>query len=85
MSLADVRHGLERRLRAGVAPASRDPFAVHQGNALDALRLTWGDAYVVRVRGGMFEAASLRRPGNVLEAATPDELQQEIAADWGLS
>ena len=82
-ALRDVRPGLEHHPRDGITP--RYPFSVNQGNALEVLEAAWGGLYLLRVRGGRYEAASRKRPGNILEAATPDELQQEIAADWGLS
>jgi hypothetical protein len=37
------------RAAPGLLPGRHDPFAVDTERALDALRLNWGDAYVIDV------------------------------------
>ena len=50
--------------------------------ALDALRLTWGDAYGIGYGSGRWQA--MRRDGTrrVLTGATPDEVNAALRADW---
>ena len=52
-----------------------------EANALDALRLHWGEAYEITVEGGLWRAWRLDRIGGAVEAHTPEELRQAIAAD----
>jgi hypothetical protein len=63
-------------------------FSVDTGRALDALRVTWGNAYAVcfddaiGIGGGRWQAWRLGGHGTRLAGATPDELNTAIRADW---
>lgn len=54
-------------------------------NALDAIRFSWGDAYMIGhddERG--YWAARRDRIGGLLTAPSPDELRQAVADDYAL-
>ncbi len=61
----------------------RGVFDVDEDRALDALAMTWGDAYEIYIVGGQWHAW---RQGagdqDVLTGSTPDELNAAIRADW---
>jgi hypothetical protein len=65
----------------------RGVFDVDEGHALEALRLAWGDAYVVCFDEALGSDASRwlawRRGGDamMLAGSTPDELNAAIMAD----
>jgi hypothetical protein len=63
----------------------RDVFDVDEGRALEALRLAWGDAYVVCFdeATGAGRWLAWRRGGDamMLAGSTPDELNAAIMAD----
>jgi hypothetical protein len=50
--------------------------------ALDALRLTWGDAYGIRRGAVSWGAVSRDDSARVLAAATPAALNAALRADW---
>lgn len=51
--------------------------------ALEALRLAWGDAYMFGHDEQGYWAARLHRPGTeILRADTPEELGKLLAADF---
>jgi hypothetical protein len=66
----------------------RGAFTVDTGHALEALRLTWGNAYAVcfddaiSIGGDRWQAWRLGAHGIRLAGATPDELNAAIRADW---
>jgi hypothetical protein len=61
----------------------RGVFDVDEDRALDALRLSWGDAYDI---GHEYDrwVASRRDGRGTLEGATPDALNRALRADWGI-
>jgi hypothetical protein len=62
---------------------SRDPFAVDEDRALDALMLAWGDAYEIYISGSQWQAWHDDAPDQeMLTGTTPDELNRAIRADW---
>ena len=63
-------------------PEGRDPFAVDEGRALEALRWAWGDVYVVNVRGGVWEAVRRDGIGGAIEAGIPDDLNRAVREDY---
>lgn len=66
----------------------RGAFSVDTGRALEALRVTWGNAYAVcfddaiGIGVGRWQARRLGDHGTRLAGATPDELNAAIRADW---
>jgi hypothetical protein len=62
----------------------RDPFAVDNPRALEALAFAWGDEYdEIWVHGG--EWCAHHKDGhdeNIITGDTPDELNRAIRADW---
>ena len=66
----------------------RRAFSVDTDRALEALRVTWGNAYAVcfddaiGIGGGRWQAWRLNGRGNRLTGATPDELNAAIRTDW---
>ncbi len=62
----------------------RDPFAVDQDRALDALTLAWADEYPEIWVHGSEWGAQHKDAGDddVLTGSTPDELNRAIRADW---
>jgi len=62
---------------------TRDPFAVNEDRALDALTLAWGDCYEIYITDGQWQAWHDDAPdGEMLTGTTPDELNRAIRADW---
>jgi hypothetical protein len=67
----------------------RGAFSVDTGRALEALRVTWGNAYAVcfddaiEMGGDRWQAGRPGGHGTRLAGATPDELNAAIRADWG--
>ncbi len=61
----------------------RDPFAVDDVRALDALRLAWGGEYdEIWVHGGEWCAHHKdAEEGDVITGSTPDELNRKIRED----
>ena len=65
----------------------RDVFDVDEGRALEALRVAWGDAYVVcfdetlAAGAGRWLAWRHGRDAAMLAGNTPDELNAAIMAD----
>jgi hypothetical protein len=68
--------------RATAEGQRRDPFAVDEGKALEALRLCWGDVYDIRFQDGLWTAARKDAPWAEMEGCTPDELTAAMRADW---
>lgn len=74
----------------GLAADGQRPgvFTVDTDRALEALRVTWGNAYAVcfddaiEMGGGRWQAWRLGGQGLRLAGATPDELNTAIRADW---
>ena len=64
--------------------AGRDPFAVDDVRALDALRLAWSGEYdEIWVHGGEWCAHHKDAgEGDVITGSTPDELNRKIREDW---
>jgi hypothetical protein len=60
----------------------RDPFAVDEERALDALTLAWGDAYSIRFEHGAWVATSRDAEARTFTGDTPDALNRAIRADW---
>lgn len=63
----------------------RGVFDVDEDRALDALRLSWGDCYDVGREDGQWVASRRDGRGGPLTAETPDQLNREMRADWGVS
>lgn len=61
----------------------RGVFDVDQDRAIEALRMTWGEAYDTGFADGVGHAARLNGPGTLLTGRTPDELVAAIRTDWG--
>ena len=80
MMLDDVRGDLERRPQHG----GRDPFAVDEDRALDALRWLWGDAYTVTVAAGEWQATRRDGLGGTITASLPGGLNRAMREDWSL-
>jgi hypothetical protein len=63
----------------------RGVFEVDEGRVLEALRLAWGDEYVVcfddALGAGLWQAWRLGGDGTMLAGSTPDELNRAIRAD----
>ena len=63
-------------------------FTVDTNRALEALSVTWGNAYAVcfddaiDLGGGRWQAWRIGGHGIRLAGATPDELNTAIRADW---
>jgi hypothetical protein len=75
----------------GAAAADRQRpgvFTVDTDRALEALGVTWGNAYAVcfddaiSIGGGRWQGWRLGGHGTRLAGATPDELNTAIRADW---
>ena len=64
------------------AGPGRDPFAVDENRALDALRLAWGDAYDIGREHGTWTATSKDAGHRTVTGDTPDALNAEIRTDW---
>jgi len=64
--------------------AGRDPFAVDEDKALDALMLAWAVCgYEVYIVAGQWQAWHRDADDtDVIDGATPDELNRAIRADW---
>ena len=60
----------------------RGVFEVDEDRALEALRLSWGDAYDIGFERGAWIAASTHAGGRTFTAETPDALNVAIRADW---
>ena len=73
-ALSAVRADLEHR--------PRDPFTVGTGAALDALRVTWGEAYLIWHEDGQWCARSRGDARILLTCETPDELVRAMRG-WG--
>ena len=65
----------------------RGVFEVDEDQALEALRLSWGDVYDIGHEGARWIASRRdgRRDGrgDALAGETPDELNRQMRADWG--
>jgi hypothetical protein len=61
----------------------RGVFDVDEDRALDALRMSWGDAYDIGHEHGQWVASRRDGRGGALEGATPDELNRQMRAGWG--
>jgi hypothetical protein len=61
----------------------RGVFDVDEDRALDALRMSWGDAYDIGHEHGQWVASRRDGRGGTLEGATPDELNRQMRAGWG--
>lgn len=80
----------EKMIMGGLAPdgQQRGAFTVDTDRALEALRVTWGNAYAVcfddaiGIGGGRWQAWRIGGHGARLAGATPDELNAAIRADW---
>ncbi len=70
--------------RGGItgSPQQRDPFAVDQDRALEALRDKWDDAYLIWHQGDAWAARSRDEEARLFTAPAPDDLEQELVADW---
>ena len=67
------------------ADGSRDPFAVDNPRALEALTFAWGDEYdEIWAHGGEWCAhhKDAEEGDDVITGDTPDELNRAIRADW---
>ena len=60
----------------------RDPFAVDEDHALEALRLAWADAYDIGLEAGTWIATSRDDEHHTLTGQIPDELNRAIRADF---
>ena len=74
--------------RTAHASGHRGVFDVAEERALEALRLTWGDAYAICFDDAIIEGGARWRAwrlggGAAITASTPDELNPAIRADWG--
>jgi hypothetical protein len=58
-------------------------FNVDPDRAADALRLAWDDLYDIGFAGDAWHATRLDGTGQLLTGQVPDELAQQIRADWG--
>jgi hypothetical protein len=68
--------------RATAASGARDPFAVDERRAMEALRMSWGGSYDLAVVGGTWTAVTRDGEGRILCGDTPDELDRAIRLDW---
>ncbi len=50
--------------------------------ALEALRLCWGDAYDIRFQDGLYVASRWEAPWDEITGCTPDELNAGMRVDW---
>jgi hypothetical protein len=55
-----------------------------QDQAVDALRLSWGEAYVIGVGLDGFWARRLDKLGGEIRAADPDELRRRVGEDYAV-
>jgi hypothetical protein len=69
--------GAEPPGSAGQELSDADP-----DQALDALRLVWGDAYGIGHGGGQWQAMRRDSTRRMLTGATPGELNAAMRADW---
>jgi hypothetical protein len=75
-------------IMGGAAGQRPGVFTVDTGRALEALRVTWGNAYAVcfddaiEIGGSRWQAWRIGGHGIRLAGATPDELNAAIRADW---
>jgi hypothetical protein len=61
---------------------TRGVFDVDEDRALDALTLRWGDEYEIYLTGNQWQARHKGAPlEDMLDGATPDELNAKIQAD----
>jgi hypothetical protein len=75
---------------SGPAPdgRGRGAFSVDADRTLEALRVTWGNAYAIcfddaiEMGGSRWQAWRIGGQGTRLAGATPDELNNAIRADW---
>jgi hypothetical protein len=72
------------------APVSghRSVFGMDEERALEALRLTWGDAYAICFDDAIIEGGARWRAwrlggGTAITGSTSDELNTAVRADWG--
>jgi len=65
----------------GPHPTEAATAAAFEANAVDALRLHWGDAYEITVADGLWRAWRLDRIGGVIEERSPEKLRQAIMDD----
>lgn len=68
--------------KAVTRAAGRDPFAVDEKRALEALGLLWSDAYDIAVKDGTWTASRRDTSDPDITASTPGELEAGIRADW---
>jgi hypothetical protein len=68
--------------KAATRAAGRDPFAVDEKRALEALRLLWEDAYDIAVKDGTWTASRRDAGDPDITAPTPGELNAALRADW---
>ncbi len=64
------------------ADGARDPFAVDERRALEALRMSWSGHYDLAVVGGTWTAVTRDGEGHILCGDTPDALDRAIRAHW---
>jgi len=74
--------------RPAHASGHRGVFDVAEERALEALRLTWGDAYAICFDDSITEGGARWRAwrlggGTAITGSTPDELNTAIRADRG--
>jgi len=60
----------------------RGVFDVNEDRALEALRLAWGDAYVIGFERGAWVATSRDAEARTFTGDTPDALNVKVRADW---
>jgi hypothetical protein len=68
--------------RAG--PLGNAATPVFPGSPLDALRMSWGDVYDIGHEYDRWVASRRDDRGGTLEGTTPDELNRQMRADWGI-
>lgn len=75
---------MEQAVPGRPVTAGRDPFAVDEDSALEALALRWADAYSDISHGddGRWTAVSRDDEHRTLTGETPDELAAAMRADW---
>ena len=62
----------------------RGVFDVDEDRALDALRMSWGDVYDIGHEHDRWVASRRDGRGGTLTGSTPDELNRQMRADWGI-
>ena len=60
----------------------RGVFDVDESRALDALRMSWGDAYDIGHEYDRWVASRRDGRGGTLTGSTPDELNRQMRAGW---